>query len=322
MSPVLAVFIVLAGLYVGGNIGANDAANCIGASVGARLVRYRTGILLVAIFAVAGALIQGNAVAKTVGKGLVTDPLPDVGVMAALLCGGLFVTVATFFRIPVSTSQSIVGAVAGIGLAADLHMEPGKIAKVCGSWVICPILCMILCYGLYRGILWWLPRIKDQRRARVVLRWLVLVSAAYASYSLGANNLGNAIGPIAALDAELLDPLWLAVLGAASIAAGALIFGRGVVETVGSSIIPLDLPSAFSVQVAGGFGLHLFSMLGVPVSTSQSIVGALLGIGLYQGIKTVSRRKMLEVVIGWIATPTCAGLVSFLIYRLIIAVQG
>ena len=83
MSPVLAVFIVLAGLYVGGNIGANDAANCIGASVGARLVRYRTGILLVAIFAVAGALIQGNAVAKTVGKGLVTDPLPDVGVMAA-----------------------------------------------------------------------------------------------------------------------------------------------------------------------------------------------------------------------------------------------
>ena len=152
---------------------------------------------------------------------------------------------------------------------------------------------------------------------RMVLTWLVLASAAYGSYSLGANNLGNAIGPIIALENKIVDVRLLTILGALSIAMGATFFGRGVAETVGRSIIPLDLPGAFAAQTSPGFGLHLFSMWGVPVSTSQAIVGALLGIGLYRGIKTVSRRKMFEVVIGWIATPTCAGAVSFLLFMII-----
>ena len=155
-----------------------------------------------------------------------------------------------------------------------------------------------------------------------MIRWLVLGSAAYTSYTLGANHLGVAIGPIRSVNAEVLDLRILTILGALSIASGAMLFGRGVMDTVGKSIVPLDLPSAFAVQVSAGFGLHLFSMLGVPVSSSQAIVGSLMGIGLYQGAKNVSRRKVTEVVIGWVATPTLAAVVSFLIYRLIIYLQG
>ncbi len=322
MSLGLTIAIVAAGLYVGANIGANDAANCIGPCFGAGLVRYRHGILLVAVFAVLGALLQGSAVAKTIGKGIVTDPLSTTAVLSALICGGLFVSIATFRRIPVSTSQSIVGAVAGVGVAADQNMAWGKTLHIVGSWVLCPVIAMITTYVLYRVTLAVLARIQDHVQARTVLSGLVLFSAAYASYSLGANNLGNAIGPILSLETEVLDPYTLTLLGALSIAAGAFFFARGVVETVGHSIVPLDLPSSFAVQVSAGFGLHLFSMLGVPVSTSQAVVGALMGIGLYRGVKTVSRRKLGEVVVGWVATPTCAGLVSYGIFTAVTAAGG
>jgi len=311
---ILAAAIVLAGLYVGANIGSNDAANCIGSSVGAGLVRYRTGIILVAVFVLAGALLQGSGVAKTIGKGIVTDPLSELAVLSALLCGGFFVSIATFKRIPVSTSQSIVGSVAGVGLAAQQNVDWSKTLNIVGSWILCPILAMAMTWVLYLVTLRILDRPGAGRRLRRPLRWLVLGSAAYASYSLGANNLGNAIGPIAALEVSVIDPRWLTVLGALSIAAGALLFARGVVETVGGSIVALDLPSAFAVQVSAGFGLHLFSMLGVPVSTSQAVVGALMGIGLVQGIRTVSGGKLVEVVVGWVAVPTVAGLTSYLIY--------
>ncbi len=313
----IVIGITLAGLYVGANIGANDSANCIGPSVGAGLVRYRTAIIAVAIFVALGALLQGDLVLKTVGKGIVTDPLSEAAVVSALVCGGIFVSIATFLKIPVSTSQSIVGAVAGVGLAGQLNVDWSKTFTIIQSWILCPILAMVMTYVLYRLTLAALKRMGGSSAAREALRWLVLASAAYAAYSLGANNLGNAIGPIAALDSDAFNMRWLTVLGALSMAAGALLFGRGVCETVGRSIIPLDLPGAFAVQVSAGFGLHLFSMLGVPVSTSQAVVGALAGIGLYRGIKTLSRRKMAEVVVGWVATPTLAGLVSFCIYWMI-----
>jgi inorganic phosphate transporter, PiT family len=330
LTLALAIAIVVGGLYVGANIGANDAANCIGPSVGAGLVRYRVGIALVAVFVTAGALLQGAAVSETVGKGIVTEVLSPAAVAAALLCGGVFVSIATFRKIPVSTSQAVVGAVAGVGLASHLDVSWSKLIGIAGSWVLCPPLAAVLAYVMYRGIVWLLDRLPRKRRARAVLRWAVLGSAAYTSYSLGANHLGSAIGPTLALYEGGVDRAELAIvsvetltlLGAISIAVGALLFGKGVAETVGRSIIPLDLPAAFAVQTSAGFGLHMFSMLGVPVSSSQAVVGALMGVGLYHGINTISRRKLMEVVIGWVATPTLSGLVAFGIFALIRAIQG
>lgn len=318
MSLTAVILICAGGLYVGANIGANDAANCIGASVGAGLVRYRTAITAVAIFVVLGAVLQGQEVTKTLGKGIVTESLPPWAVLSALACGGLFVTIATFKKIPVSTSQSMVGAVAGVGMASNLPVAWGKTWSIVGSWVICPILTAILTYGIYRLTRWVVSRTGQGPKVREILRWMVLASAAYSAYSLGANNLGNAIGPITGMEIEIIDRTLLVVLGALSIAAGALLFGRGVAMTVGRSIIKLDLLGAFAVQISSAFGLHLFSTLGIPVSTSQAIVGALMGMGLYHGIKAVSKRKIAEVMIGWVATPTLAGVVSFGIYRLML----
>jgi PiT family inorganic phosphate transporter len=97
-----------AGAYVGWNIGANDTANCLGTSVGCGLISFRNAVILVAIFAILGALLQGQYVMKTIGKGIVTTDLSYLAVIIALICSGFFVTLATFYKIPTSTSQALM----------------------------------------------------------------------------------------------------------------------------------------------------------------------------------------------------------------------
>jgi PiT family inorganic phosphate transporter len=304
----------IAGAYVGWNIGANDAGNCVGTTVGSGLLTYRRAILLVAVFAVLGAVLQGGNVMKTIGKGIVTSEIPILAIITALLCAGLFVTLATFLKIPVSTSQAMVGAVAGIGFATGADMNLATIGRIAQVWVFCPILTGLMAFVIYwfaRGLL---RRLRAQSVWQRVPGMLLVVSACYVSYAMGANNVGNAMGPIANLG---FRASWLGLLGGVSLAVGVVTFGRRVTETVGGGITQLDIVSAFSAQLAAALAIHFFSILGIPVSTSQSIVGAVIGVGILHGIRAVRMRKIAEIVVGWVATPTAAGLFSFGLYRLL-----
>ena len=311
--------LLLAGAYVGWNIGANDAGNCIGTSVGSGLLSYRRAIVLVSCFVVLGALLQGGHVMKTIGKGIVTSELPTEAIIAALVSSGLFVTLATFFRMPVSTSQSIVGGVAGVGFAAGAEMNLAKVGTIAQVWVICPLLTGLLALLIYGLLRFLLRRIQANSFWQKVPNGLLILSACYVAFALGANDVGNAMGPIANTG---VTPSWLGLLGGLSLAAGAMMFGHRVTVTVGSGITRLDTVSAASAQLAAALAVHYFSLLGIPVSTSQSIVGAVIGVGILHGLRTVRSRKILEIVLGWIITPTAAGLFSFGLYRLILWMTG
>lgn len=100
-------------------------------------------------------------------------------------------------------------------------------------------------------------------------------------------------------------------------AVGALTFGQRVTETVGKSITPLDYAGALAAQTSAAFGVHLFSMLGIPVSTSQAVVGGVIGVGLTKGMQVVSTGKIRTIFIGWVATPTCAAIFAATVYRLL-----
>jgi len=114
------------GAYVGWNIGANDTANCVGTTVGCGLISYKRAVILVSVFVIFGAMMDGGHVMKTVGKGIITGPLDYLSIFVALLCSGFFVTLATFYRIPTSTSQAIVGGVLGIGLVKGAKSNSKK----------------------------------------------------------------------------------------------------------------------------------------------------------------------------------------------------
>ena len=284
--------------------------------MGCGLVSFRNAVILVSIFAILGAMLQGQYVMETIGKGIVKTNLDYVAVCIALICSGFFVTLATFFRIPTSTSQAIVGGVVGIGLAVGAEVDFSKFIVIAESWVICPILVMALAFGLMYVVMKTLQRFMTKSLLfQQAFGWLAILSACYVAYSMGANNAGNAVGPIANLD--VLHPKLLLLIGGTSIALGSATYGKKVADTVGKGITPLDIPGAFVAQVSSAFGMHLFSIIGIPVSTSSAIVGAVVGVGLVKGIRAISKRTIFTILIGWILTPCLAATSSFVLYKLI-----
>lgn len=313
------IIFLLAGSYVGWNIGANDAANCIGTSVGSGILKYKKAAILVAIFAMLGAYLQGHYVMETIGKGIVATELPSLAILVALLSAGFFVTLATFFRIPVSTSQAIVGGILGVGIGAfgfhSEYIQYEMLTKILLSWVLSPVLAMMLSLLLYTGLIYFLRRVKNVLLWNKMLSVATILSACYLAFSLGASNVGNAVGPLLNMYPDRGQEL--SILGGVALAVGSLTFGRRVTETVGKNIAPLDITGAFAAQLTGGFGIHFFAMLGIPVSTSQAVVGAISGVGLARGIKTVSTRQIVQIVIGWVAVPTAAATFSYIVYTLV-----
>ena len=326
MEAVFPVILILAGFYVGWNIGANDAANCIGTTVGAQIISYRKAVLLMSVCVILGGALQGHHVMKTVGKGIVIseaqeyeaynneaagaefralfpdDRLPDKAILVALLSAGFFVTLATFSSVPVSTSQAIVGGVAGTGLGiVGFNASYFKLA-------------VLLAFGLYLLLGRLLRQVSSVVWSKVMAVGVVL-SAAYVSYSLGANDVGNAIGPLLSKYPD--KGLWLALLGGVAMAVGAMMFGQRVTDTVGKSITPLDYGGALAAQLSAAFGVHLFSMAGIPVSTSQAVVGGVVGVGLTRGVAAVSGKKLSTIFVGWVVTPACAAVFAALVYRLL-----
>ncbi len=301
---------------MGWNIGANDTANCVGTTVGCGLLSFKKAVILVSVFAILGAMLQGQYVMETIGKGIVKTELNYTAVCVALVCSGFFVTLATLFRIPTSTSQAIVGGVVGIGLAVGAEVDFSKFLIIAESWIICPVLVIALAYGLMHLVIQILRRFETRSVLfQQAFGWLAILSACYVAYSMGANNAGNAVGPIANLG--IINPQLLLLVGGLSIAAGAITYGRKVADTVGKGITPLDIPGAFVAQISSAFGMHLFSMLGIPVSTSSAIVGAVVGVGLVKGARAISKRTILTILAGWALTPILAATSAFVLYKVI-----
>jgi PiT family inorganic phosphate transporter len=284
--------------------------------VGCGLISFRNAVIIVSVFALMGALLQGESVMHTIGKGIVKADLNISAVVVALVCSGFFVTLATFFKIPTSTSQAIVGGVAGIGLAIGAPIDYHKLIAIAESWVLCPILVMALAFVLMHVVNFILRRFQSRSLLmQHAMGRLAILSACYVAYSMGANNAGNAVGPIANLG--VFHPKLLLLIGGLSIAVGAASYGKKVAYAVGTGITPLDIPAAFVAQISVAFGMHFFSMLGIPVSTSSAIVGAVVGVGLIKGLKAIRAKMVITILAGWLLTPTLAAAAAYLLYMMV-----
>ena len=284
--------------------------------MGCGLLSFRRASILVAIFVVLGALLQGRQVMHTIGKGIVLADLDLKAVFVALICSGIFVTLATFFKIPTSTSQAIVGGLVGVGLAIGAKIDYAKFITIAESWLICPLMVMVLAFLLYHLLSLLLGRrLAGNLLLQHTMGWLAILSSCYVAYSLGANHAGVSVGLLANLG--IIDPTILLIVGGISIAVGAVTYGKKVTDTVGKGITPLDVTGAFVAQIASGFGIHLFSFFGIPISTSSAIVGAVVGVGLVKGARSISQKTIWTILIGWVLTPTSAALASYTIYRLL-----
>jgi PiT family inorganic phosphate transporter len=142
-----------------------------------------------------------------------------------------------------------------------------------------------------------------------------LISGAYGAYALGANNVANVTGVFAG--AGLITVRWATIIGGVSIALGAVTYSKRVMLTVGGGLVKLDGFSAFVAVLSEAITVHIYAEIGVPVSTSQAIVGAVLGIGLVLGMRTINNRTLLNIVLAWVATPLIAGIVAALMIKIL-----
>jgi PiT family inorganic phosphate transporter len=298
---------VLSGVFLGWSLGANDSANIFGTGYATGIVRYRTAIWLTAIFVLVGAVLEGPKCMDVVGD---LSNLTATDAFYCALAGAITMTAMTVFAIPASCSQAIIGAVLGAGILSSTA-DFSKLYKIVACWVFTPICALAASYLLHR-ILGFLINKTTMSLAKRSLLYSagIIVVGCYGAYTLGANNVANVTGIY--VGSGVLSAETAALVGGLSIAFGVLTYSRKVMDTVGKGIVPLDPFSALIVVLAEALSLHLFTQIGVPVSSSQAIVGAVVGVGLVGDVQTVSVKMLARIGIGWIMTPVSGGVLAYL----------
>lgn len=295
---------------MGWALGANDSANIFGTAVFSKKIRYRTAVLLTAAFVLVGAVLEGQQGMRTL-SGLVHQTANSA--FAASLAAALTVTLMSVLKLPVSTSQAMVGAIVGIGVLKG-EVNLAGLTKVVTAWVGTPvgtIVASLLLYPLLGKGLEKLPLNIFTRDS--LIKAGLIVAGCYGAYALGANNVANVTGVY--IQTGHLTPFQAALLGGVAIGLGAVTYSRNVMLTVGRKLVRLDPFSAFIAVFSMALVVHFYALVGVPVSTSQGIIGAVLGIGILKGVQTISAGTLLRILFGWIGTPAIALGAAYLIFR-------
>jgi len=307
----------LVAVFMGINIGGNNAAAAMGAAYGAKARTKYQAVVLIGIFSFLGAVLSGGEVIKTLGKGILpSGTIILEGAIIAVAAAGLTVFLANMIRVPISTSQAAVGAVVGVGLFYGVSkINTPVIGNILIWWVVTPVLAWLLAYlmgkYLYTDILVWIADHSDSEASiRKGLNILLTISGCYVAYSAGANNAANAVGPF--VGANIIPSLEGAVLGGISIGFGALILGGRVLDTVGNDICELCVVRAVFVEFISALIVHIASINGIPVSLGEIVAAGVIGIGCANtGMHIVKSDTVKKILIAWFVSPLLAGIAAF-----------
>ena len=299
---------LLGGIFLGWSLGANDAANVFGSAVAARMVKFWTAATLASIFVILGALLEGQEGIETL-KGL--TPLTLQQAVICSIGAAVTVTIMTILALPVSTSQAVVGAILGIGLMSQ-ELNTSGLGKVLACWFGTPVGALVIAVLLYKVMAALYNGLKiNLIQSDSLLRLSLIAAGSYGAYALGGNNVANVTAVF--VGAGQLSLFSALLIGGLSIALGILTFSRRVMETVGRKLVMLDPFSGLIVLLAEAVTVHIYTVIGVPVSTSQAVIGAVLGVGIVKGINTVRRRTLTNILVGWFLTPVVGSFITICI---------
>ena len=415
MSEIIAqygtIFLAMAvifGLFMAWGVGANDVANAMGTSVGARAITIKQAILIAMVFEFAGAWLAGGEVTETVRSGIIDlensglDRNPQLlvyGMLSSLLAAGVWLLVASQRGWPVSTTHSIVGAIIGfavVGISFDSVIW-SQVGSIAASWVVSPVFSGVIALVLFlsvqklvldtddplanarRYVPWYIflvgfiistmTMIKGLSKTglelnlgqillvatliglitmglgilllrRVALKpqedgheldnlekvfgVLMVFTACSMAFAHGSNDVANAIGPLAAVvgvvetggvfSQESTVPNWILLLGATGIVIGLATWGYRVIMTIGRNITHLTPSRGFAAELAAATTVVIASGTGIPVSTTHTLVGAVLGVGLAKGISALNLDVVGRIILSWIITLPVGAVLSIIFF--------
>ena len=416
-GTILLVLACLFGFFMAYGVGANDVANAMGTSVGARAITIKQAIIIAMVFEFAGAYLAGGEVTSTIRSGIINsetagfDSNPELlvyGMLASLLAAGCWLLIASLRGWPVSTTHSIIGAIIGFavaGVSADA-VEWGQVGSIVASWVISPlfsgtiafflfisvqrlvldtddpfanakkyipgyiflvgftiamvtlvkglrhvgldidfeqaliysigagIITMLMGYFLIRGIKDVPDEDPENRFASLerLFGVLMIFTACSMAFAHGSNDVANAIGPLAAINGVIQSgggfesrsalPVWILFLGATGIVVGLATMGYRVIVTIGRNITELTPSRGFAAELAAATTVVIASGTGIPVSTTHTLVGAVLGVGVARGVSALNLGVVGKIFISWLVTLPVGALFSILFFYLLQFIFG
>ena len=394
----LVVLTLVIGFFMAWGIGANDTANSMSTAVGAKAITPLQAVFIAAILEFTGSYFFGKHVTETVRKGIINPMVinnVDVviyGSLSALLAAGVWLLIASYYGLPVSTTHSIIGGIVGYGLlyAGPKIVNWTKLTYVVLSWIISPIL-----GGLVGFAVFWLIRLsilntkkpyenakkwapiwiglaffivgmtfyiktvhgKDLVKAAVVglgfalvaflaskiwvyfrrdaadeyqaveniFKSVQVITSCYVALAHGANDVANAIGPVAAVYSAIKGglqgfmvpvPKWILAYGGIGIAIGVTTYGYRVMKTVGTRITELTNTRGFSIDFSAATVVLVASRMGLPISTTHTVVGAVVGVGLARGLSAINKGVLRDIVVSWFVTIPVAAVLAAVFFKI------
>lgn len=411
----MTVYIALAavfGLYMAWAIGANDVANAMATSTGAKAISFKQAVIIAAVFEFAGAVLAGSSVTSTIRSGIVdaslmadTPELMIYGMLGSLLAAAVWLNIATRMGWPVSTTHSIIGAIVGFA-AVGIGMEAvkwGQVGTIVMSWVISPLVAGTMAFLIFRTVQVLIldrPDPIDRARRYVpvymllaafmitmmtlmkglnhvglnlttqqnllvavaiavavavigklvinriqvdpnadrkfrfatvekIFGVLMVITACSMAFAHGSNDVANAVGPVAAVisvastgvvESRTAVSPWVLLLGGAGIVLGLATYGRKVMRTVGEQITALTPSRGFAAEMAAASTIVLASSTGMPVSTTHTLVGAVLGVGMARGISAINLTVIRNIFLSWLVTVPAGAVLSVIFFFILRAV--
>ena len=308
------------GAFLGWSLGANDASNIFGTAVASRMIKFRTAAIITSVMVILGGVVLGPHGVERIGKLGAIDSI--AGAFTAALAAALTVLWMTKLNLPVSTTQAIVGSALAWSYFAGKAIAWAKLAPIVIAWFASPVLCAIGAILLYYFMAFAMRRLKiSMLMLDAYLRYGLVLVGGYGAWALGGNNMGNVVGvfnhagifnDMVIWGIPISETRQLSFVGAVAIAVGVCTYSRGVMMTVGSSLVKLDSMSAFIAIASESVVLDIFGHMGIPVSSSQAIVGAVIGMGVVRGSGKIKMKVLGRIVAGWVATPVISAAVCII----------
>ncbi|TXK60507.1 inorganic phosphate transporter [Alkalisalibacterium limincola] len=411
----MTIYIALAavfGLYMAWAIGANDVANAMATSTGAKAISFKQAVIIAAVFEFAGAVLAGSSVTSTIRSGIVdaslmadTPELMIYGMLGSLLAAAVWLNIATRMGWPVSTTHSIIGAIVGFA-AVGIGMEAvkwGQVGTIVMSWVVSPLVAGTMAFLIFRTVQALIldrPDPIDRARRYVpiymllaafmitmmtlmkglnhvglnlstqqnlllataiavavavigklvinriqvdpnadrkfrfatvekIFGVLMVITACSMAFAHGSNDVANAVGPVAAVisvastgvvEGRTAVSPWVLLLGGGGIVLGLATYGRKVMRTVGEQITALTPSRGFAAEMAAASTIVLASSTGLPISTTHTLVGAVLGVGMARGISAINLTVIRNIFLSWLVTVPAGAVLSVIFFFILRAV--
>jgi PiT family inorganic phosphate transporter len=317
------IAIIIVALFFDYINGFHDAANSIATVVSTRVLSPGKAVIWAAFFNFVAAFGFGTAVAKTIGKGMIDIHSVTFGVIFGGLMGAIIWDLITwYFGLPTSSSHALIGGYAGAAVARSMSfsvIEPSGWSKTLIFIILAPMIGLVL--GLViTSITYWLFRRSSPARVDRVFRKAQLVSAAFYSLGHGTNDAQKTMGIIAGVlftagyIKTFTIPIWVILIAHTAIGLGTLSGGWRIIHTMGSKITKLQPVGGFAAETAGAITLFLASSFGIPVSTTHTITGAIVGVGATRRLSAVRWGIAGRIVWAWILTIPMAAFMGGLMY--------